>query len=50
MTEIFMDFLQGLLSHMKPFPNDNSVIIIDNAHIHQDPWALELIEQRYMTM
>jgi len=41
-----MDFIQGLLAHMNPYPAKNSLIIMDNARIHQDPRILEMIEQR----
>ncbi|EJD44744.1 hypothetical protein AURDEDRAFT_46120, partial [Auricularia subglabra TFB-10046 SS5] len=32
--EDFKLFLGGLLNRMKPFPGDNSVIVMDNASIH----------------
>jgi hypothetical protein len=42
----FYEFIDGLLDHMEPFPCKNSVIVMDNAHIHKDPAILELIESR----
>jgi hypothetical protein len=42
----FYEFIDGLLDHMEPFPRKNSVIVMDNAHIHKDPAILELIESR----
>jgi len=42
----FRDFIEGLLDHMQPFPNNNSVIVMDNARIHKDPEILNLIKAR----
>ena len=42
----FYDFIDGLLDHMQPFPQPNSVVIMDNARIHKDPRVLDLILDR----
>lgn len=42
----FYDFMDGLLDHMQPFPQPNSVVIMDNARIHKDPQVLDLILDR----
>lgn len=42
----FFKFISGLLSRMQPFPNNNSVIVMDNARIHKDPRVLDLIVSR----
>lgn len=42
----FYNFIEALLDRMQPFPQPNSVIIMDNARIHKDPRVLDLIEQR----
>jgi len=33
----FNSFVDGLLDNMKPFPMQNSVIVMDNASIHKSP-------------
>lgn len=42
---LFTDFIRGLLASNKvaPFPNPNSVIVMDNCRIHKCPEALQLI-------
>ncbi|KAK2463341.1 hypothetical protein APHAL10511_004652 [Amanita phalloides] len=47
-TEMFKQFINGLLDQMKPYPHPNSIIIMDNCHIHKHPDILELIESRGM--
>ena len=47
-TELFLDFLRGLLDQMNPFPADKSLIVMDNAKIHRNPRIRELIETRYI--
>ena len=48
-TELFLDFLCGLLNQMNHFPADKSLIIMDNAKIHRNPRIRELIEARYLS-
>lgn len=44
----FNKFIEGLLDHMNPFPQKNSVIIMDNASIHKSDELREMIEDRYV--
>ncbi|KIJ65311.1 hypothetical protein HYDPIDRAFT_89305 [Hydnomerulius pinastri MD-312] len=44
--ETFYQFIEGLLNNINPFPQRNSVIIMDNASIHHSPELRELIEDR----
>jgi hypothetical protein len=45
-TELFTEFIEGLLDHMQPFLLPKSVIVMDNTCIHKDPAIEELIEAR----
>jgi len=36
-TDLFLEFIEGLLDRMNPFPAKNSVRIMDNCRIHKDP-------------
>ncbi|TFY50736.1 hypothetical protein EVG20_g11358 [Dentipellis fragilis] len=47
-TVRFLEFIEGLLDCMQPFPGSNSVIIMDNARIHKDPEIIETIQARGM--
>ncbi|KIJ05148.1 hypothetical protein PAXINDRAFT_30856, partial [Paxillus involutus ATCC 200175] len=40
----FYRFIEGLLDNMNPFPERNSVLVMDNASIHHSPELRELIE------
>lgn len=44
--ETFADFIEGLLDQMNPFPQPNSVIIMDNCRIHKSPDVLDMIVER----
>jgi hypothetical protein len=33
---------------MNPFPGPNSVIIMDNCHIHKSEAILDMIQERYV--
>ena len=46
-TELFIDFITGLLSQMNHFPGDNSVIVMDNCRIHKSEEIVNLIHDRY---
>jgi len=43
---LFYRFIEGLLDKMRPFPERNSVIVMDNCTIHKGPEIRELIERR----
>lgn len=42
----FNSFVEALLDTMNPFPQRNSVIIMDNASIHKSQELRELVEGR----
>ena len=33
---------------MNPFPGPNSVIVMDNCHIHKSPLVLDMIREAYV--
>jgi DDE superfamily endonuclease len=43
----FNKFVEGLLDQMNPWPQKNSVIIMDNASIHKSEELRAMIEDRY---
>jgi len=43
---LFLEFLHGLLGIMNPFPEKNSIIIMDNAAAHQNPFICRMIEEK----
>ena len=45
-TDLFEEFIDGLLDKMQPFPAKDSVIVLNNARIHKHPRIIEKIEQR----
>jgi transposase len=47
-AERFIEFLEGLLANMNPFPAKNSVLIMDNARVHRNSQVREMIEARYV--
>ena len=47
-TRLFAHFINGLLDQMSPFPLPNSVIVMDNCRIHNDPFILDMITSRGM--
>jgi hypothetical protein len=49
-TPSFLEFIQGVLAKMNPFPAKNSVLIMDNARIHHNPIMLEMIQEKYVTI
>jgi len=44
----FREFIEVLLLCMRPFPENNSVIVLDNARIHKDSEIEDLITSRYV--
>jgi DDE superfamily endonuclease len=44
----FNEFIDSLLNHMNPFPQKNSVIVMDNASIHKSFCLEEMVQQRYL--
>jgi transposase len=44
--EIFEDFIYDLLAVMEPFPNRNSVLVMDNASIHKSAGVQEMVVER----
>jgi hypothetical protein len=47
-TELFTDFINGLLAQMNDFPGPNSVVVMDNCRIHKAEHIKSMIESRYM--
>jgi hypothetical protein len=45
-TETFLQFIEGLLEFMRPYPEPNSVIVMDNCKIHKHPEIQAAIETR----
>ncbi len=45
-TERFTSFIEDVLLKMNPFPERNSVIVMDNCAIHKAPEIREMIEDR----
>jgi hypothetical protein len=44
--QLFNIFIENLLDTMNPWPQDNSVLIMDNASIHKTGNIRELVEAR----
>ncbi|KAF8583049.1 hypothetical protein K439DRAFT_1349787, partial [Ramaria rubella] len=44
--DLFQDFLVGLLKVMNPYPQKNSVLVMDNCSIHHVEGVAELCEER----
>ena len=44
----FNNFIKGLLDQMSPWPQKNSVIIMDNASIHKSEELQQMIEDQYV--
>lgn len=42
----FRRFIDGLLDQMNPWPEPNSVIVMDNCRIHKNEKVLDMIEAR----
>ena len=48
-TELFTNFIKGLLMQMNNFPQRKSVIVMENCRIHKGEHIKSLIETRYST-
>lgn len=46
---MFNQFIDLLLDNMNPYPQNNSVIVMDNASIHKSPQLRGMIEERCVT-
>ena len=44
----FNSFVEALLDNMNPFPQPNSVIVMDNASIHKSPALRQMVEERFV--
>jgi hypothetical protein len=44
--ELFLEFLELCLGSMNPFPEDNSVLVLDNCPIHTGAAVREMVEAR----
>ncbi|KIO04232.1 hypothetical protein M404DRAFT_36979, partial [Pisolithus tinctorius Marx 270] len=42
---MFNQFIDVLLDNMNPYPQKNSVIVMDNASIHKSPYLRVMIEE-----
>lgn len=49
-SEDFNSFVDGLLDNMNPFPQRNSVIIMDNTSIHKSAALEEMVLARYVCL
>lgn len=43
---LFAQFVEGTLDRMNPFPESNSVIVMDNCQIHHADFILQMIVDR----
>ncbi|KAJ3886272.1 hypothetical protein GG344DRAFT_31949, partial [Lentinula edodes] len=41
----FLEWLEGLLMEMNPYPGPRSVLVLDNCHIHHVPGVAEMCEE-----
>lgn len=42
----FANFVWGVLDQMQPWPLPNSVLVMDNVHIHKVPDIWEMVEEQ----
>lgn len=45
--DLFVEFLESLVRHMNPFPEKNSVLVMDTMKFHHDSRVADLLEERY---
>jgi transposase len=44
-AELFLEILYfHVLPYLRPFPNENSILVLDNASIHHDPRVRQMVE------
>lgn len=43
-SQLFNEFVDGLLGNMNPFPARNSVLVMDNASIHKSLLLQQMVE------
>ncbi|KAJ3885528.1 hypothetical protein F5879DRAFT_768715, partial [Lentinula edodes] len=41
----FLEWLEGLLMEMNPYPGPRSVLVLDNCRIHHVPGVAEMCEE-----
>jgi len=46
-AEEFREYISALLDRMNPYPQKNSVLIMDNASVHHFDGLREMVEERY---
>jgi hypothetical protein len=46
--EEFLEYIDGLMDHMNPYPALRSILVIDNCRIHHVFGVEELCEARYV--
>ena len=44
----FNSFIEALLDNMNPFPQPNSVIVMDNTYIHKFPELRQMIGEQFI--
>lgn len=49
-SKTFGLFIAGLLDQMNPWPQKNSVIVMDNCRIHKHKNILQIIKDRYVCL
>jgi hypothetical protein len=45
-TEVFLEFLRGLTLEMNPYPEKNSVLVMDNVKFHLAEDVRNLLDER----
>ena len=47
-TALYLEFIELCIAKMNPFPEDNSVLVMDNCPIHMNARVREMVEARYV--
>jgi hypothetical protein len=45
-TEVFVEFIKGLSLEMRPWPEKNSVLVMDNVKFHLADEVREILSER----